>query len=139
MTTRFLFSQDRLTIFKEGCVDLVDVIYFVGYEVGNNQVKPAAGRKRNFRSGQKVERGWQIKLQSYGKGHCSFLLGLIVGLAPDAGEHLPVYIGFLIDGHVIHATGVYQLEQALLERLSSTAEHLIQTLSGNIRQCTNRW
>jgi hypothetical protein len=43
MTTSELFSQNRLSVFEQGSVDLVDVIDFVGHEIGDDQIESVVG------------------------------------------------------------------------------------------------
>ena len=91
-----LFPKDGLAVFEQGGVDLKDVVDVVGDEIGHDQIELAAGGKGDLRPGQQVQHGGHVQLQRDGEGHCRFLFGAVIRLAPDAGEHLPVDIGLFI-------------------------------------------
>lgn len=128
---RHLLSEKRLMVFEENGVDFVDIVIMMLNEPRDDQIRGTAGRQGDSRSCQQIFRCRKIQLQGNAQSNGGFLLRRVGGIAADAGEQPAVDVGFLIYGHIIHATLINQFKQLLLEGFLRVNDKLIRILNRN--------
>ena len=104
-------AQETLVKFKEGGIDVMDVVIAPVDEVHDDHIKDTAAGQRKTGPSNEILCLLQIQLQRDGKGDGRSLGGLVGWVVPDFGEMLTGNIGPGVYGGVLFPGAVNELQQ----------------------------